>query len=79
MKLKFGHIKKDDKVTRLLAGVVPMQLIVGKVDETYIYCGSMDGVVSLEEGWKFLRTNGAEVDEELGWDGKVTGSFLVDK
>lgn len=80
MKEKFGHIKKGDTVTRLLAGVVPMKLIVGKVDDTYIYCASADGIVSLEEGWKFLKTNGAEVDEEIGWDGIThTGSFLIDK
>jgi len=28
-------------------------------------------------GWKFRRENGAEVDEDLGWDGiKTTGSIL---
>lgn len=76
--MKFGHIKKGDEVTRLLAGVVPMKLIVGKVDETFIYCGSSDGIVDTNEGWKFRKDNGAEVDEDLGWDGVThTGSFLI--
>jgi len=76
--MKFAHIKKGDTANRLLAGVVPMKLIVGKVDDTLIYCESPDGEVPLEEGWKFRRENGAEVDEDLGWDGVTkTGSYLV--
>lgn len=76
--MKFANIKKGDTVTRLLAGVVQMKLIVGKVDDTLIYCGSADGVVSLEEGWKFRRDTGAEVDEDLNWDGITkTGSYLI--
>jgi hypothetical protein len=76
--MKFGHIEVGDRVTRLLAGTVPMKLIVGKVDDTLIYTATPDGVVNIDEGWKFRRDNGAEVDEELGWDGiKTTGSYLI--
>jgi hypothetical protein len=76
--MKFGHITVGDRVTRLLAGTVPMKLIVGKVDDTLIYTATPDGVINIEEGWKFRRDNGAEVDEDLGWDGiKTTGSYLI--
>lgn len=72
--LKFAHIKEGDVVTRMLGGEggVPMQLIVGHVDAEMIYIGKPD-----DGGWKFRRENGAEVDEDLGWDGiKTTGSIL---
>ena len=76
--MKFGHIEVGDRVTRLLAGTVPMKLIVGKVDDNFIYTATPDGAINIENGWKFRRENGAEVDEELGWDGiKMTGSFLT--
>jgi len=72
----FEHVKVGDTVTRMLAGTVPMLQEVGKVDETFIY--TFNDRVPLEEGWKFRRSNGAEVDEELGWDGiTVTGSYLI--
>lgn len=75
--LKFGHVKKGDKVIRLLGGKVRMELIVGDVDDEIIYCGSSDGLIPVDEGWKFRRQNGAEVDEDLGWDGiNFTGSVL---
>jgi hypothetical protein len=71
---KFDHIKEGDVVTRMLAGTIPMKLNVGFVDEKMIYIGKPG-----EGGWKFLRSNGAEVDEDLGWDGvNVTGSYLVE-
>lgn len=70
-------VKEGDIVTRLLGGKIPMDLEVGRIDETYIYTKSTDGRVKLSAGWKFRRDNGAEVDEELGWDGiKRTGSYL---
>lgn len=75
--LKFGHIKKGDALIRLLSGVLPMKVVVGDVDDTFIYTGSEDGKVHYKEGWKFRRDNGAEVDEEIGWDGITqTGSYL---
>lgn len=70
--MKFGHIKEGDVVTRMLAGTIPMELVVGHVDETMIYIGKPG-----EGGWKFRRDNGAEVDEDLGWDGiNLTGSYI---
>lgn len=76
--MKFGHIEVGDRVTRMLGGTLPMKLIVGKVDETFIYTATPDGKINVDEGWKFRRDNGAEVDEDLGWDGiKATGSYLT--
>lgn len=73
---KFDHVKVGDTVTRMLAGVVPMELKVGKVEDGIIY--TYNHVVPLDEGWKFNAENGAEIDEDLGWDGITkTGSNLV--
>lgn len=68
----FEHIKVGDTVTRMLAGVIPMQLKVTSVTDTLIKCGD-------EGGWWFDRKTGAEEDEELQWGVKfgATGSFLV--
>jgi hypothetical protein len=66
--IDFSNVKVGDIVTRLLAGAVQMKLRVSKVDEDLIYCGD----------WKFYRTTGGEVDEDLGWDGiTYTGSYLI--
>lgn len=78
-------LKVGDKVRRLLAGTVPMELTVIKVDDDFIYCGTPDVPSTMsdpEAAWKFNRTFGYEVDEELGWgvpqDGSIlTGSYLV--
>lgn len=75
--IKLQTIKVGDRVRRLLAGTVRMELIVGEVTETTIKCMSADGAINLENGWTFSRQTGAEIDEELGWDGFThTGSFL---
>lgn len=63
--MNLSDIKPGDKVVRMLGGTIPMQLKVSAVDE-YIHCGP----------WKFSKANGAEIDEELGWNEKQTGSFL---
>lgn len=74
-------LEVGDLVTRMLSGVIPMQLRVTKIDDKFIYCGLATGRI---EGWKFDRTFGYEVDEDLGWgvkqpDGNITtGSWLVE-
>ena len=65
--MKFQDIKVDDVVTRMLAGTVPVNLKVSEISENLIHCGP----------WTFSRQSGAEIDEELGWGEKGTGSFLV--
>lgn len=60
--IDFTGVTTGDTVTRLLGGVIPMQLNVTHVDETLIHCGA----------WTFDRRNGVEVDEDL----PVAASFL---
>ncbi|MES2729972.1 MAG: hypothetical protein V4621_07780 [Pseudomonadota bacterium] len=58
-----------DVVTRYVsAAKIPMCLKVSAIDDNLIHCGP----------WKFNKSNGAEVDLELGWDGvTATGSIIV--
>lgn len=63
----FRHIKAGDIVTRMLAGILPMNLTISHLDEKFIYCGG-------KEGWKFDRDTGFEVDEDI--EGLV--SFLIE-
>jgi hypothetical protein len=68
----WSHVNVGDTVSRSLSGQAHMKLRVTDVDAQHIYCGP----------WKFLRSNGAEIDEELGWGQVVngemwTGSYLV--
>jgi hypothetical protein len=67
----FLHVVKGDRVLRLLAEEVPMELVVTEVSEKLITCGP--------HGWTFDRETGIEEDPELGWGRKfnVTGSRLV--
>ncbi len=58
------QIAPGDRVTRIICGI-PMTLLVSSVDE-FIHCGP----------WKFSRRNGAEIDEDLDFNEKITGSFL---
>jgi hypothetical protein len=68
-------MKVGDKVTRLLAGTIPMELTITRLTDDRVICG--------EDGWQFDRKTGAEIDDELGWGpptpeepGKMTGSFI---
>ncbi len=67
MRKKLSEITVGDKVVRMLAGIVPDEVKVTEADERFIHCGP----------WKFLRETGGEVDEDLGWDGRRTGSYIV--
>ncbi len=59
-------LKPGDVVTRMLAGVMPIELVVQSVSDTIIDCG-----------WTFHKETGAEIDEDLGWDGiTTTGSYI---
>ena len=60
-----------DVVTRMLAGTVPMQLKVTKIEGDLITCG----------WWTFDAETGAEIDEDLDWGPPPlrTGSYLVQK
>ena len=64
---QLSDVTVGDQVFRWLSGIaVPMPLIVTEVTDERIVCGP----------WKFDRTSGAEIDEDLGWGQKSTGSFI---
>ena len=65
---KMESVKVGDTVTRMLGGIIPMQLKVTEIKEDRIVAGL---------GYEFLLETGAEIDEDLGWDGITkTGAFL---
>jgi hypothetical protein len=65
----FNDIKVGDVVTRMLAGTIPLELLVTEVTDTKIICGG---------GWEFDKATGAEIDDLLNWGPPphMTGSFL---
>ena len=73
-------MKVGDKLIRLLAGSIPLDVIVGKISDTEFKVGSADGAIGFEEGWTFDRKTGMEIDEDLHWGPKygITGSFIKD-
>jgi hypothetical protein len=65
---KLDKVQVGDSVERLIGGVggAVMTLKVTGVTKDRIYCGP----------WEFSRKNGAEIDEDMGWDEQATGSFI---
>lgn len=64
---KLQELKVGDSVTRMLSGLIPMPLKVTSINDNIITCGA----------WEFNRLTGAEIDDDLGWDGvSKTGSYL---
>lgn len=61
--------KVGDKVTRMLAGAVPMKLQITEITDTKIVCGD----------WEFDKATGAEIDDLLGWGSPplTTGSYIT--
>jgi len=53
--MSFKHVKTGDTVTRMLAGVIPMELMVTDITEERIICGA----------WEFDRITGHEIDEDI--------------
>jgi hypothetical protein len=53
----------------MLAGTIPLELLVTEVTDTKIICGG---------GWEFDKATGAEIDDLLNWGPPplMTGSFL---
>lgn len=64
------EIKVGDTLTRLLGGTVPHVGQVTAIDganDQFIFAGM----------WTFRLSTGAEIDEDLGWDGRtITGSYI---
>lgn len=79
-RLDLSNVKRGDKFVRMIGGEIPDTVVVGDMDETFIWVGSEHGEVSgtKEDGWKFRRNTSTEVDEELGFDGiTATISYLT--
>lgn len=66
--MNYREIKVGDVVKRMLGGRVPMELKVSEITDDLIVCG----------WWKFSRNNGAEIDEDLGWNEEKTGSVITE-
>ena len=66
--MSFAYLKPGDKIVRLIAGSVPMTMVVDRIESNLIH---------MHGGWTFDVNTGAEVDEDLGWGNEHTGSFLV--
>jgi hypothetical protein len=64
--MKLSDVKPGDIVTRNMCGL-PMELKVSEVTSDRIKCGP----------WEFDKSTGAEIDEDLGWGARATGSYLV--
>ena len=62
-------IQVGQTVTRLLAGCIPMELIVTEVGEKLIKCGS----------WEFDRESGLEVDPLLGAPPQYISHIVIQK
>lgn len=71
-----SSLKVGDKVTRLLSSAnIPMAQTIWKIENNLIF--TENHMIKGEAGWQFSLETGAEIDEELGWDGvKKTGSVL---
>jgi hypothetical protein len=69
--------KIGDKVTRMLAGVIPSELTVIKVTNT-----TLEATINELQGidfWTFDLKTGAEIDDYLDWGPppKMTGSYII--
>lgn len=78
----FMAVKRGDRVRRMLADTIPMDLYVVKVDERLIYATISESISPDNNSapmWTFDRATGIEEDEQLGWGilRGVSGSRLV--
>ena len=79
-RIDLSKVEPGDKLTRMVGGEISQPVIVGDMNDTHIWVGSFEGIIpaTKEQGWKFRRDYGTEVDEDLGADGeKVTISYLI--
>jgi hypothetical protein len=62
------NLKPGDFVKRLIGNVVTMQMVVTEVTSTRIIC----------RAYQFDKETGGEIDEELGWDGKLRSGSRIE-
>lgn len=62
------EVKEGDYVLRYFGeiSIIPMKLKVTKVTDTVIKCGP----------WEFDKETGLELDEDLGWDARHSGTYI---
>ena len=65
-RVTLGMVRASDTVRRLIGGQLAMYLKVTKVTDTEIHCGD----------WRFAKSTGGELDEDLGWTEHATGSVI---
>jgi hypothetical protein len=80
MKDWLKELHTGDRVTRLLAGVIPMEMEIVEIKDGLLICAAVqeDGSLFMGE-WSFCQQTGGEVDPDLGWFPPLTptGSVLV--
>lgn len=81
--MTFTHLKVGDPFIRLLAGSIPMEMIVTKIENESLFARAKNlsyesSSCNDEADWQFDRKTGVEIDEDLHWGPKygVTGSFI---
>lgn len=81
--MSFRDLKPGDRVTRLLAGLLPMEMRVLRIEGDNLICFPVEAASYMDENdpgscYTFNRDNGGEVDLELGWNPPhtPTGSVL---
>ena len=62
----FENYQIGDQVTRMISGLIPMEIKVTELTPDLIICGP----------YKFSKRTGLEIDEELGWTEYRSGSHL---
>ena len=68
MKNNLENVKVGDTVDRYFSSIPkPMKLKVTDITDKLIVCGD----------WTFDKFTGGEVDEYLGWDEIITGSYII--
>lgn len=73
--MSFSHLKPGDRVTRMLAGTIPMEVEVGGITENGLIECFPPGI-RWDSGWTFDPVTGVEIDEDIP---AIVGavSFLV--
>ena len=61
---EFANVKVGDKLTRMLAGTIAVEVIVLRVEKDAFYVGNPE-INRWEEGWKFDKEYGCEIDERF--------------
>lgn len=82
MKDWIKELKVGDTATRMLAGKLPVKMVVREVKDDRLVMDAVEkeGVI-FNGGWEFCRNTGAEIDDYLRWGPEygATGSFLVEE